>query len=409
MTGRAAVLDLGTSKAVCLIAEVGEAGELKIRAHATAECRGVRKGIVTDLDEAANAIDKAVRAVQRDAECEVASLTVAVGGSHIESQTTQGFLPIYPRTRPISRDDVMQVVNHSRQAALPPDREQIQAIPREFRIDGQRGVKRPVGLTGGRLEVTTLLVSAQTAHIRNLDRSVAMGGRRVEQVVPKGLASGLAVLTDEQMEIGAAVLDIGAGSAELAVFSGGSLAFLASIPVGGGLVTSDISKLLKTSPDEAERLKVEQGSAWAKAVSDKGSVQVMQLGQIHPRPLQRKVLCEIIESRMREMARMARQQIERSGFFAVLPGGLTLTGGGSLLPGSTELFQSVLQHVRVHPARPEISQHDTDPLNRPELSTAVGLAEFCLKGGDDELVPARGASDWRDRVRTLWSYVRGQA
>lgn len=409
MTGRAAVLDLGSSKAVCLIAELGDADELKILAHATAECRGVRKGIVTDLDEAASAIDMAVRAVQRDTGLEIGSLTVAIGGSHVESQTTQGFLPIYPRTRPISRDDVMQVVNHSRQAALPPDREQIQAIPREFRVDGQRGVRRPIGLTGARLEVTTLLVSAQTTHIRNLDRSVAMGGRKVEQVVPKGLASGLAVLTDEQMEIGAAVLDIGAGSAELAVFSGGSLAFLASIPVGGGLVTSDISKLLKTSPEEAERLKIEQGSAWAKTVSDKDSVPVMQLGQIHPRPLQRKVLCEIIESRVREMARMARQQIEKSGYFAVLPGGLTLTGGGSLLPGSNELFQSVLQHVRVQQARPKFARGDSDPINRPELSTAVGLAEFCLRGGDDELVPARGASAWKDRVRTLWSYVRGHA
>ncbi len=406
--GRVHILDLGSSKAVCLSAELNDAGRLRVVGYSTVECRGVRKAVVTDLDLAADAVSEVCRAVENETGDSVDALVVGIGGAHVEGTNTQGFVPIYPRTRPITRDDVMQVVNHSRQVTIPPDREQIQAMPREFRIDGQRGIKKPIGMSGGRLEVNTYLVTGQTTHIQNLERAIQMSGRRIERLVPKGLASGRAVLSDEQRDLGSAVIDLGAGTTEIAVFLGQSVAYSASVPIGGQMVTSDISKLLKASPEEAERLKVEGGLAWAKLANDDEIVGVLQLGQIHRRELQRRVLAEIIESRMRETARMCRQQIEKSGFFGMLPGGIVLTGGASRMAGTADLFQSVFQHMKVSVQDPHLSGQREKGLNKPEMATAIGLAEFGLECESDELAPATADGNWKDKIRTFLSQMGGK-
>ncbi|MBI3721017.1 MAG: cell division protein FtsA, partial [Fimbriimonas ginsengisoli] len=324
-------------------------------------------------------------------------------GSHLEGVNAQGFVPIYPRSRTITREDVLQVINHSRQVVLPPDREQIEAIPREFRIDGQRGIQRPIGMSGGRLEVVTYLVTGQTTHLQNVEKAVSMAGRQVEQMVLQPLASGLGVLTAEELDLGVVVADVGGGTTDVAVFSGGSIAFSASLPIGGQLVTSDLSKLLKTSPDEAERLKTEAGCALARLVGEKESVTVTQLGQAEARPLQRRVLCEIIESRMREIAKMVWQQIERSGLNGMLPGGIVLTGGGSRLSGSADLFGDVLKNMRVRVGEPDV---DGKAHGGYSFATAVGLARYALDSFEDELVPASGVTDWKQKIRTLWSVIR---
>jgi len=294
---------------------------------------------------------------------------------------------------------VLQVIKHSRQLSLPPDREQIQAIPREFRVDGQRGVQRPVGMVGSRLETVTYIVTGQTTHIQNIEKAVNMAGKRVDSMVLESLASGLAVLTQEEMELGAAVVDIGGGSTDMAIFTGGAIAFSAVVPVGGVLVTSDVSKLLKTAPEEAERLKLVYGSAIANEIDTGQKVEVTQIGQDHARPLQRRVLCEIIESRMGEIAVMVRQQIEKSGLGAAIPGGVVLTGGGAMLAGAESLFQDVLKGTRVRSAEPEIREM---AFSSHSFATAVGLARFAIECADGDLVPAGGVGDWKDHIRTLW-------
>lgn len=397
------VLDLGSTKAACLVASPREDGGVHVHAAVAVESKGVRRGAVTDLEPTARAIEAVVRRAEQASGETVESLVVGITGAQVEGVNAQGFVPIYPRSRSITREDVLQVINHSRQALLPPDREQIQAIPREFRIDGQRGIQRPVGMSGGRLEVTTYIVTGQTAQIQNLERAVGMAGKKVEQMVLQALASGLGVLSREELELGAAVVDIGGGTTDIAVFANGSIAYSASIPVGGQLVTSDISKLLKTSPEEAERLKTVHGAAASKLAGDKDSVQVTQLGQTEARPLQRRVLCEIIESRMREIAVMVRQQIERSGMNGMLPGGLVLTGGGSMLSGTDTLFGDIVKNSRVRIAEPDVH----DPLNSGHsFATAMGMARFAIECSTDELVTAGGATDWKDKIRTLWSLIK---
>jgi cell division protein FtsA len=395
------VLDLGSTKAAALAAEFDEKGGIRVVAASSVPCKGIKKGVVTDLDETARCIDAVLRRVREKLEGEVGGLVIGIGGQHIEGVNAQGFVPIYPRSRQITREDVLQVINHSRQHVLPPDREQIQSLPKEFRIDGQRGIQRPIGMNGSKLEAVTYIVTGQTTHIQNLEKAVQMAGHKVEQMVLQPLASGLAVLSAEEIQIGSVVVDIGGGTTDVAVFNGGSIAYSACVPLGSQHITSDISKLLKTSPEEAERLKIEHGAALARLTKETDPVDVLQVGQTQARPLQRRVLCEIIESRVREIATMVRQQIEKSGLFAMLPGGIVLTGGGSALEGTAELFQDVHKHLRARVAAPQVEGPEGPNANRLDMATAVGLARFTLECCQDELAPAGGVSDWKEKIRTF--------
>lgn len=405
MKNLVAVLDLGSTKTVCLVAAQGDDGDVQVKAVGIAESKGVSKGVVTDLEEAARSVDAAIRNAQADFAGPYDDLVVSVSGAHIEAANSQGLVMIYPPSRSITREDVLQVINHSRQHVLPPDRSLIQSIPREFRIDGQKGIQKPIGMSGSKLEAITYLVSGLTTQLQNTEKAIEATGRKVEQLVLGSLASGLGVLTPEEIELGAAVVDIGGGKTDLGIFENGSIAYSATLPIGSGHVSSDISKLLKTSPEEAERLKRAHGAALGKLAGEKESVDVLQLGQTHARPLQRKVLCEIAESRMRETATMVWQQIERAGKSGLLPGGVVLTGGGSALPGTDRLFADVLKHTRVRVAEPHPSAGTNDAYG---LATALGLARFAIQCFEDELAPASGDSGIRERIRTLWSLISGK-
>lgn len=398
------VLDLGSHKAACIMATSDAEGKLRILGAAQVECKGVRKGVISDLEEAARGIDGACRKVQQEAGRDIDGVVVGIGGRHLEAVEARGYVPIYPRTRSITRDDVLQVINHSRQVVLPPDREQIMALPREFKIDGQSGVQKPTGMVGSRLEVSTFLATADSAQIQNLERALAMTGRKAEMIVPQPLASGLGVLRPEEIELSSAVIDIGAAGTQVAVFVNGSIGYAAYVPIGSGHVTSDIGKLLKTAPEEAERIKL-LGAARAEDVQGGEMVDVLQIGQVQSRPLDRKVLCEIIESRMRELATMVRQQLERSGHYATLPAGVALTGSGSLLSGTDRLFETVLGHHKVRLAAPEGLGKN---VHHPGFAAAVGLARFAMNEEEDELTTASANGKWTHKVRTLWSMLSGR-
>jgi len=403
-----AVLDIGSSKVCCLAAIDDGEGGFDLQGLAIAECRGVKRGVLTDLEETSRAVDVACRRVEQQIGAKIETVVANVTGTHLEGHGAMGFVPIYPRSRQITREDVLQVINHSRQLVIPPDRELIQALPREFKIDGQRGIQRPIGMNGSKLEVTTYIVTGQSTHIQNIEKAVAMSGRRVDQLLVSSIASGLGVLSPDEIELGAAVVDIGEGVTDIGIFQGGSIAYSASIPVGGGLVTSDISKLLRTSPEEAERLKVFHGSAVSAAVDERDSVDVTQLGHPSPRPLQRKVLCEITESRMRELAVMVRQQIEKSALYAVLPGGVVLTGGGSQIQDCERLFSDVLKHLRVRRAEPKLYGGQGMETDRSGLAVSAGMARFAIQCFEDELGPAAGGG-LKATIKSLFSLISGKS
>jgi len=402
------VLDLGSTKAVCLAARASASGGIEVVAMAQAECRGVKRGAVSDLDDAAQAVGEVTRRVSAGLGQDLGKLVVAIGGTHVEGVNSQGFVPIVPQSRPINSDDVLRVVNHSRQLMMPPDREQIQALPREFRVNGQRGISKPIGMNGSKLEVMTYIVTGHTPNVQNLERVIQMAGCKVDTMVLMPLASGLGVLSDQDRELGVVVVDIGGGTTDLAIFTNGSIAYHASLPIAGQLVTSDLSKLLKTTPDEAERLKLKYGGSVASMVPEGDQLDVHQIGQEVPRPMQRRVFCEIVESRMRELTVMVRQHIEKSGLHGMLPGGLVLTGGGSLLPFTEELFEANVPHMRVRRANPKAEGQLKHTLNRPEYATAVGLARFALDSTADEYATATDDGSWKGKVRSLFSMFGGK-
>lgn len=403
------VLDIGSSKVAAAAIRVLDDGALEIAAAASTDSKGIRRGVVIDVAAASDAVDVALKRVHQSAGIDIQGVIIGIGGPHVHGVNSQGYLPLFPRGRTITREDVLQVINHSRQVGAPAASEQVQAFPREFIIDGRGGVSAPIGMTGGRLEVLTHIVSAESVYLQNLDRAVGKAGKRVSQMVLRSLASGLAVLSPDEMDKGVAVVDIGGGTSEVAIFVEGSVVFSGSVPVGGQLVTSDVSKLLKTSPDEAERLKLHHGAALADLTLDEEAVDVLQLGQTHARPMQRRVLCEIVEARMRELALMVRQVLGKSALFGKLPGGLVLTGGASKLTGTAALFEEVMPEHKVRFGEPRVSGPKAELVNIPSMAAVVGLALYVARSDDDELSPASGPGDWKDRISTFWSLVSGRA
>lgn len=411
MSDRAiATLDMGSSKAASLIADLDASGKTRVLGCGLADCKGVRRGALVNVEEAARSAQQALREAEEQAGERVETVLASIGGSDIQGQTARGFVPIYPKTRAITRDDVLQVLNHSRQAAIPEDREPILAVPTEFIVDGQGGVSSPVGMSGGRLEVCTYLVTADFPRVRDVHRAVESGSRTVGQLVPIGLASGLGVLTNEQLSKGSVLVDIGAETTNVAVFKHGSIAFSAFMPVGGRNVSSDLATLLKTSPDEAEALKLQHGAALASVAEPQESLGILQLGHIERRPLQRTVFCEIIESRMREIAALSRKKVEDGGYsLGSLRGGVVVTGGGSQLPGTSELFASIFEPLKSTVASPHVRGPHSTQAHRPEFAVATGLARFALECCRDELSPAGESESLKDRMRTFFSLLGGRA
>ncbi|HSI72346.1 MAG TPA: cell division protein FtsA, partial [Fimbriimonas sp.] len=316
-----AVLDLGSTKAVCVAASIDEKGTVKIDAVASTPCNALKKGVLMEPSEASRCIEVVADRVAKETGRSIDSLVVGFGGAQFECLTGQGLKHVVPKGRLVTHQDVLEVVNHSQSLVLPAGKEQVQAVPREFRVDGEREVQKPVGMPASKLEVFTCVVAGETAALDAYDKAVKGAGREIEQFVLTPLASGLGVLTPEEMDLGALVIDLGGGVTTVAAFKGGSIAYAGSIPAGSNYVTSDISQLLKTSLEEAERLKVTYGGAYAGVIPDTERVDVMQAGQTVARPMQRKVLCEIIESRMREIAKLVLHHAEKSGLYASLPGG----------------------------------------------------------------------------------------
>jgi cell division protein FtsA len=398
------VLDLGASKATCVCARLEEKSGFSVKAIAAVPCNALKRGVVVEAEEAAEAIRSVVDLVSNQGNCFPEELIVSVSGTHVEGMNVQGLKPIVPRGRSLTYQDVLEVINHSRSIVLPSDREQIQALPRSFKVDAIRDVQKPIGMPAGKLEVTTYLVTGANSAIQALNNAVTLAGFHIEQMIFSPLAAGIGVLNQDEMDLGSVVVDIGAGSTDVGIFANGSIVHGISLPVSSSNVTSDISQLLKTSWEEAERLKISETTAYSKGVDPKETVNVLQIGQSESRPLQKSVLAEIVEARMREIAKMVKEQILKSGLSGALPGGIILTGGGAKMAGMEKVFEEQLPNMKIRFAEPQL------PSRLEQLSgsaVAVGLASFALQCFD-ELTPPTGSSAWKDRVKSLFSMINGR-
>ncbi|MCU0315516.1 MAG: cell division protein FtsA [Fimbriimonadaceae bacterium] len=403
---RVTVLDIGSSKIVALGASTDDAGRLRIDALAQGPSQGIRKGGITDVHGLAGAIMGVTGKLARELGEGVDDLTVNLSGAHLQSLSSQGFTQIVPSSRTITRQDVHHALTHSRGVVMPAGKEQIAAIPREFRLDQQRGIPNPIGLRGGRLDVLTHLVVAQSSYLSQVEEVVIQAGHKVTMMVPEPLASGLGVLSEEAMELGAMVIDIGDTTTGVALFEGGSVAYLAIIPIGSFHASNDVAQLIRAPFSEADRLKLEHGIAMSSGIGRDDVVSVRQDDGGSPRPMQRKVLCEIIESRMREIAEYAAKHLELSGVVK-LSYGVVLTGGGAQLSGCDALFQAVLG-TKTRVAHPKVQGNHSRHVGQPSMATAVGLARYALDSEESEFIPASGSSNGREIMRTLKAMFGGR-
>ncbi len=389
-----AAIDIGTTKTVTVLADVDGKSDPRVLAVGSAPCKGLKRGTVVDIEETAQSVLASVRKAEQMADKKISHVTVSVTGEHIAGTNTQGIVPIVPPGRTITREDVNRVINHSKQIAMPGDRELIHAIPRSFKIDGQDGVHRPFGMNGERLEVSTHLVSGQATHIQNLERCVNRAQIEVDAVVLSSIASGMAVLSEQEMNSGVAVVDFGGGTSDVAVYVDGSVSHTGVVPIGSMHITNDISKLLKTAVEEAERIKCRDACCNPEEISEEEVVNVMQIGADSARPLSKRVLAEIVEARTKEILNLIKAIIDSSGQFDSLTSGIVFTGGGSQLNGLITIAQSVMREVPVRIGKPRGLSGLSDMIAGPEYATVVGLVKHGIKMREEDSVDSE-SGDFR--------------
>ncbi|MFT3771153.1 MAG: cell division protein FtsA [Minicystis sp.] len=365
-------LDIGTTKVSAVVGEV-DADGITILGVGNVPCRGLRKGVVSNIDWTVRSIQEAIDSAQTMAGVEIRTVYAGVAGSHIRSQTSDGVAAIAGGE--VTRADVDRVLEGARAIPVDADRQILHVLPREFIVDNQDGIRDPVGMSGVRLGTKVNLITAATSCVQNVVRCAERCGLTVADVVLQPLASAEAVLSEDEKEIGVAVIDIGGGTTDLLIFVDGGIAHASVIPVGGNNVTADISAGLRTPMGEAERLKRNFGCALSRMVGDDEEIEVPGVGGHGPRKAARRVLSDIVEPRVEEIFAVLRKRIEDTGMLEQLSAGVVLTGGAVLLDGMTEFAEEILG-LPVRLGLPVGVRGITQLVAGPQYATGVGLVQY---------------------------------
>jgi cell division protein FtsA len=400
-------IDVGTSKVCALIGEIGRDGRLTVIGHGTVPSAGLKKGAVVNIDQTVRSIRDAVERAERLSGWKIDKAFVGVGGSQIESLNSTGQVAVSAHTREVMREDIRRAIEVARTIAIPSNREVLHVERRGFIVDGQEGVKDPLGMSALRLEVETHIVTAPQTAVQNLMKCVAQAGVKIDELVVNALAASEAVANETERELGVAVADIGAGTIDLAMFNEGSPFHTTVLPVGGNFVTNDIAIGIKTSLPVAEELKIRHGTCDLRNIPDDEEIAVSVLGEDAGRTVRRVELCQIIESRMRETFELLAAEMRSTGA-GMLPAGIILTGGGSQLAGLAELGREVLA-MPVRVVSPSGVGGLTDSILTPSYATAIGLLQWgstMLDEGEStryESAPAAGVlGRVRDAIRGIF-------
>lgn len=381
-------LDIGTTKICCVVAEIGETGEVIVSGVGNAPSGGLKRGAVVDIDATTRAVTQAVAQAAQQSGREITSVFVGVTGEHISSLNAKGITAITHPDREITEEDVERALQQSRVIVIPPDRVILHAIPRSYSVDGQNGIRHPVGISGTRLEVETHIVTGAQTFLLNVEKCVTRAGLELEDMVLEPLATSNAVLSSAERDLGVCLVDIGGGTSDVAIFQEGEIYYSAVIPVGGNHVTNDLAQLLRMTVDEAENAKIAHGSAISHSVREEETIPILQIGRTEPRHLRRRAMCEIVEARMQELFQLVQKEIAKSGREHSLSAGIVLTGGGSLLEGSLECASQVLQ-APVRLGKPTGIVGLGESVEGPAFSTAVGLVLYGAHQGQ-EVRPSAG-------------------
>ncbi len=388
--------DIGTKKVAAIIGEITEEKKVEIIGIGTAESKGLRKGVVVNLDATVEAIKKSQEEAELMAGVEIDSAFIGLSGAHIKSFNSRGVIAVSGKNREISRDDIKRVIDQSKAVSIPPDREIIHIIPQEFVVDEQDGIKDPLGMSGIKLEVNVHIVTGAITSVQNLRTCVARAGIEIEQLVLNQIATSASTLTHDEMELGIGLIDVGGGTTEVAIFERGSLWYTSIIPIGGDNFTNDIAVGLRTPIPEAEKIKKKFGCVTSPLEDEQETIEVPSVGRgKKPRILSRQILADIIHPRAEEIFRLVDNDIKRMGYEKSLNSGIVLTGGTALLDGLEEIAEEIFD-LPVRRGDPSGIGGLVDRVSTPDYATSVGLILYGYNQWKE-----KGIS--KDRKKGFWA------
>ena len=363
-------LDIGTSKVVTVVGELAGENSLEIIGIGSNQSRGLKRGVVVNIESTVQSIQRAVEEAELMAGCEIHTVFTGIAGSHVRSLNSHGIVAI--RDKEVSSSDVERVIDAARAVAIPANQRVLHVLPQEFLIDSQEGIREPIGMSGIRLEAKVHLVTGAVSAAQNIVKCVQRCGLDVEKVVLEQLASSYSVLTEDEKELGICLVDMGGGTTDIAVFRGGAIQHTAVIPIAGDQVTNDIAVSLRTPTQYAEEIKIKYACALSQLANPDETIEVPSVGDRPPRRLARQTLAEVVEPRYEELFSLVHDELRRSGFEELIAAGIVLTGGSSKMEGAVELAEEIF-HVPVRLGVPQYVEGLADVVRNPIHATAVGL------------------------------------
>ncbi len=363
-------LDIGTSKVVAIVGEIGSDGNIEIVGIGSHPSKGMKKGVVVNIESTVQSIQRAVEEAELMAGCQIHSVYVGIAGSHIRSLNSHGIVAI--KDREVYGLDLERVIDAAQAVAIPADQKILHILPQEYVIDNQEGIKEPMGMSGVRLEAKVHLVTCAVNAAQNIEKCIRRCGLEVEEIILEQLASSYAVLTDDERELGVCLVDIGGGTTDIAIFTDGSIRHTGVIPIAGDQVTNDIAMALRTPTQHAEEIKIRYACALTQLAGADETIKVPSVGDRPPRDLSRQALAEVVEPRYDELFTLVQAELRRSGYEDLVPAGVVLSGGTSKMEGVVELAEEIF-HMPVRVGYPQTVQGLNDIVRNPIYATSVGL------------------------------------
>ncbi|WP_124949467.1 cell division protein FtsA [Sulfuriferula thiophila] len=363
-------LDIGTSKVIAIVAEILPEGRMEVVGMGSHPSRGLKKGVVVNIESTVNAIQRALEEAELMADCKITEVYTGIAGSHIKSFNSHGMVPI--KDKEVTQFDVDKVIETARAVNIPTDQQILHILPQEYLVDGQEDVREPLGMSGVRLEVKVHIVTGAVSAAQNIIKCVRRCGLEVSDLVLQPLASAMAVLTEDEKDLGVALVDIGGGTTDIAVFTQGAIRHTAVIPIAGDQITNDIGLALRTPLKDAEDLKIAHGCALRQLAGAHDMLEVPGVGERGARQMSRQLLAEVIEPRVLELYEMVQAELRRSGFEELMRSGIVITGGSAAMQGMVELGEEVF-HMPVRLGLPQYEGGLSEVMHNARYATGVGL------------------------------------
>jgi cell division protein FtsA len=393
-------LDIGTSKVVAIVGQSSADGTMEIVGIGSQPSRGMKKGVVVDIEATVRSIQRAVEEAELMAGCHIHTVYAGIAGSHVRSLNSHGIVAI--RDREVAQADIDRVIDAAQAVAIPADQKTLHVLPQEYVVDNQEGVREPIGMSGVRLEAKVHLVTCAVNAAQNIEKCVRRCNLEVDDIILEQLASAHAVLTEDERELGVCIVDIGGGTTDIAIFTEGAIRHTANIPIAGDQVTNDIAMALRTPKQHADEIKIKYACALTQLAGADETIKVPSVGDRPPRTLSRQNLAEVVEPRYDELFTLIQAELRRSGFEDLIPGGIVLTGGSSKIEGAVDLAEEIF-HMPVRLGSPQGISGLTDVVRNPIYSTAVGLLLYGQRmekdGTSARALAGGGEVNWVERFK----------